>query len=236
MAFSPDGQTLASGSRYGTIRMWDIKNSQLKFDFIANEGGVYSVTFSPDGQTLATEGHPENANVLQLWDTATGKQVKNFTGHSDIVTSVVFSPDGATLTSYSTDKTLRIWNRSTGTPLQTVTGYNRGTVKSIMFSSHGRTMACLLSIANIQLWDPNTVTLTKTINANLRRISCIAYSPDNITFACGNSDGELVLLDSDSGEQNHIIMEAHTDRITSVAFSPDASILASCSYDKIIRL
>ena len=46
----------------------------------------------------------------------------------------------------------------------------------------------------------------------------------------------MVIFDADTGEQNHTIMDAHTDRITSVAFSSDGSILASCGYDQVIHL
>ena len=53
VAFSPDGQTFASGD-YKTINLWDAKTGQHKKTLIEHTGQVYSVAFSPDGQTLAS--------------------------------------------------------------------------------------------------------------------------------------------------------------------------------------
>ncbi len=54
VAFSPDGQTLASGSWVKTIHLWDAKTGQHKKTLTGHTGQVYGVAFSPDGQTLAS--------------------------------------------------------------------------------------------------------------------------------------------------------------------------------------
>ena len=55
VAFSPDGQTLASGSADKTVRLWDLRQPTAAPTVLrGHENWVYSVTFSPDGQTLAS--------------------------------------------------------------------------------------------------------------------------------------------------------------------------------------
>ena len=54
VAFSPDGQTLASGSRDDTVKLWDVDTGQEKASLTGHTSSVYSVAFSPDGQTLAS--------------------------------------------------------------------------------------------------------------------------------------------------------------------------------------
>ena len=149
---------------------------------------------------------------------------------------MAFSPDRRTLASYSPDNTVRIWDIATGALLQTITGHNTMAVRFTAYSSHGRTLACLSITGDFQLWDPHTTTLLKSFEVELNRISCAAYSPDNVTFACGNEYGALAIFDADTGAQNHTIMDAHTDRITAVAFSADGRTLASCGYDQVIHL
>ena len=82
---------------------------------------VYSVAFSPDGETLASgSGDLANDanNTVRLWDVSTGTEKQVLTGHTDAVRSVAFSPDGQTLASGSGDNTVRLWDVSTGTEIR----------------------------------------------------------------------------------------------------------------------
>ena len=107
MSFSPDGQTLASGSWDETIRLWDISTGDVVHTLTRHTGPVYSVSFSPDGQTLASGSWDR---TIRLWDISTGDVIHTLTGHTDIVFSVAFSPDGQTLASGSLDGTVLLWD------------------------------------------------------------------------------------------------------------------------------
>jgi WD40 repeat protein len=67
IAFSPDGQTFATGSYDTTIRLWDVDSWQCRAIF-QTHSIVHSVAFSPDGQTLASGG---DNGTLQLWNLET---------------------------------------------------------------------------------------------------------------------------------------------------------------------
>jgi WD40 repeat protein len=70
LAFTPDGNTLASGARDGTVLFWSVaKRQQIDSPLLTN-GGVNGLTFSGDGKTLATVSSSHN---LQLWDVASGQ-------------------------------------------------------------------------------------------------------------------------------------------------------------------
>jgi WD40 repeat protein len=54
VAFSPDGKTLAAGSRDTTIKLWDVRTGQELATLKGHVGGVMSVAFSPDCKTIAS--------------------------------------------------------------------------------------------------------------------------------------------------------------------------------------
>ena len=65
VAFSPDGQTLASGSADNTIRLWDLRQPAAAPTVLrGHENVVCSVAFSPDGQTLASGSGDQ---TIRIW-------------------------------------------------------------------------------------------------------------------------------------------------------------------------
>ena len=56
VAFSPDGNTIASGSRDRTVRLWDAETGEHRHTLTGHTDSVRSVAFSPDGTILASNG------------------------------------------------------------------------------------------------------------------------------------------------------------------------------------
>ena len=110
MAFSPDGQSLATGSEHSNhIPIWDVTTGEQR-QLITRPLGwpVNSMAFSPDGRTLASG----NVYRTYLWDIDTGEPLHALgahSGYSHQVHSVSFSPDGRTLASGIEDGTVLLW-------------------------------------------------------------------------------------------------------------------------------
>ena len=78
MAYSPDSQTLASGSSDKTIRLWDAVTGEHKQTLEGHTGEIRSIVYTPDGHTLASGSW---SGEIRLWDAVTGEHKQTLKEH-----------------------------------------------------------------------------------------------------------------------------------------------------------
>ena len=111
VAFSPDGQIVASASGDQTLKLWDVNTGNCIKTLTGHTNWVWSVAFSPDGKTLVSGSCDR---TVRLWDVSTGRCIRTLTGHTREIYSASFSPDGQTVASGCADETARLWDVNTG--------------------------------------------------------------------------------------------------------------------------
>ena len=229
VAFSPNGQTLASGSQDRTIRLWDLNNGKFNRILTGHRDAVNSIAFSPDGRTLASGSWD---GTIRLWNPNNGNLKRTLTGHTDGISSVAFSPDGQALASGSPDQTIRLWNPNNGKHIKTLTGHT-GDIPRMMFSPDGRTLASGSRDQMVRLWNPNTGQHKRTLANQTGGANPVAFSPDGATLLIGGRG--ISIWDTQTAQYKKPLTGDIGD-VLSVVFSSDGQMVASGSADSKVRL
>jgi WD40 repeat protein/tetratricopeptide (TPR) repeat protein len=125
-ALSPDGRWLATASSDGLARVWNAVSGAEAMSPFRHESRVSAVAFSPDGRWLLTGSWDGSARLWDLAPAAPGaratrpgddQRLRARLAHGAAVKQAVFGPDGLRIATVSVDRTLRMWDATTGEPL-----------------------------------------------------------------------------------------------------------------------
>lgn len=231
IAFSPDGQTLASVGYDETIRLWNTTIGKPLNNLKKPPQKTFSVAFAPNGKTMAVG----DDKSITLWEFNTGKLLHQLRKHSNNVKAIAFSPDGQRIISGSADKTARVWNTKTGKSMYTLKGHDIA-VTSVAFSPDGDTVATAGMDSTVRLWNAETEKPTQTFTGNLAggglggSVTSIAFSPNGKLIAAGSYDSFLHIWNIQTGElifrKKYSALGVHA-----VAFSPNGQLIAIGSTD-----
>ena len=224
-AFSPNGTQFCASSR-DSLYIWDARTGNIILGPLKGHASDITVAvFSRDGNQLFSGSSDK---TVRMWDSRSGTPVGvPFVGHTAKITSIISSPDGAQIVSTSAGNELRLWDVLTGTCLGT---FNPGSrrLDMIAFAKCGQII--FSDGESVRLWDSARATPN-----DCRLISSVTLVPTCSRLVCALDDGTLQIWDATSGTLICDPLRGHADKITSIAFSAEGTLIASASGDgKII--
>ncbi|KAI6788646.1 Guanine nucleotide-binding protein subunit beta-like, partial [Hortaea werneckii] len=165
-------------------------------------------------------------------ETSYGYPKRALKGHNHIVSDCVISSDGAYALSASWDKTLRLWELSTGATTRRFVGHNND-VLSVSFSADNRQIVSGSRDRTIKLWNTlGDCKYTITDKGHTEWVSCVRFSPNpqNPVIVSAGWDKYVKVweLATCRIQTDHI---GHTGYINTVTISPDGSLCASGGKD-----
>jgi WD40 repeat protein len=183
LALCPEGRTLASAGRDGTIRLWEVATRrQVRQLGPFAEDYTWPVAWSPDLATLAVGG-----DQVRLWRAADGKLVHQLGDESTSAASVAFSPDGHLLaTADRKGEFVRLWEVATGKPVARI---KAGRNTKVAFAPNGRILAAGDDSGTIRLWAVPSGQLQRTLPGRGSSTESLAFAPDGnaMAAACGDA-------------------------------------------------
>ncbi|BAY27939.1 WD-repeat protein [Calothrix sp. NIES-2100] len=255
VAFSPKGNWLATGSKDGTVRLWDKLNPDKPAIVLrGNTGEVKAVAISPDSKWLAAIS---NDTHIRLWDITTpnfNTAPQILRGHSKPINALSFSPDGKWLATAGQDAIVGLWDMKTqvpGSKMIPLRGY-KSKVLQVVFSPSGRWLATGESnnvigestSINVQLWNMTAISssatpiILKTKELTESNILGLAFSPDEKRLAAAISYTVQVwdLTSKNLTTTPATIIGTNNGWISSIAYSPDGRWLATGAGTTEVKL
>jgi len=245
IAFSPDGELLATGSDDQTIKLWETQTGQCRRTLRGHRRQIRSIAFSPDGNTIASASGDE---TVRLWDVSTGQCLRTLDDNTSWMFGVAFSPqsDAPRFATGSADQTVRLWDASTGECLKVLQGHSRR-VLCVAFSADGQWIASGSDDQTVRLWNAESGECLQVLEGHTGWVESVCFASsagnafrprpaiDQPLLASGGSDQTIKVWDAITGECVQTL-SGHSKWIHTIAFHPDGLHLASGSEDEMIKI
>lgn len=228
--FSPDGQTLVTSDKNGTIHFRTLQGQRLR-SFQTPDNTIDEIRFSPDGKRFATVIHQErgeakDVSMIRLW-TVQGNLLATFTSSSILSffsdysysspSRLNFTPDGNRLVTTegeleSSNLMLRLWNLQ-GQEVQRLSSISNGNVNdapAVSFSSDGQYAFLNDDSEFVSLW---SLARPTTFNGTQGKIRSLQFNASGDRLLARDNNGTVHLWDRQGKSIATIPGQVHTFRV-----------------------
>lgn len=236
VAWSPDGQRIASASSDGTVQVWNAGNGRSLSTYRGGTSEMLTVAWSHNGRYLAAGGAD---SLVHIWNASSYKPLLTYRGHTSVVTGVTWSADDRYLASCDTAGSMQVWQAADGKQITTT---------SSLGSAKGAGQAW-----NAVAWSPseNKVALAgnglvlvqdaltgKNANSygNGGIINSIAWSPDGTSIAFSAGGDTLAVWNVAQKRETALLSGQTTGDIYATSWSPNGKMIATGNADGLVEI
>ncbi|XP_044760022.1 serine-threonine kinase receptor-associated protein [Coccinella septempunctata] len=228
VALNSDATKAASGAADFTCKVWDAISGDELHSFQHNHI-VKSVNFSKDSNYLVTGSNEKLVRVFNLVNPESAPEV--YTGHTAGIKHVQFFRNDTHLISCADDKTLRVWDRSTGDEVQK---FEFPSVPSSFEVSRDGSVITVTHSNHVVFLDAERLNKIREFQLPTT-VNSASLHPDKSIFVAGGDDLKVYKFDYTTGSEIESF-KGHFGPVHCVKFSPDGELYASGSEDGTLRL
>lgn len=230
VAYARDDRQVLTGSRDGSIRLWDRHAAAVLRRWYPHQNHVNRIRVSPDGNWVLSHG---SDGLLAETSAETGLPRLKWERHMAGVRALVVTPDGSHAISGSSDKTIRWWETGGWTTIQTA-GCPGGEVHALAVSPDGALVAAGCKDGSVRVLQSASGKEVRALEGHRGYVRAVAFASAGEIVSAAD-DGSVRVWDAVTGRAVRKL-EAHLGGVLALAVSADARHLVSGGRDGTVRL
>ncbi|KAI8373832.1 WD40-repeat-containing domain protein [Blakeslea trispora] len=219
-----DKNTLVTGSRDQSIKIWNLTTGNCELQLDGHEGSVLCLLYD-DQQVISGSSD----STVIIFDRQTGGIVRILRGHQDSVLGVRVVRSNWVL-SCSKDRTIRLWDRQTG-ELVRLFGGHRAAVNAVQWQ--GYRIVSASGDRTVKIWNVDTGECLKTLTGHARGVACVEFDGKHIVT--GSSDQTIKVWDATTGECIYTLF-GHTQLVRTLQLDSAAGLIISGCYNGQLKI
>lgn len=194
LAFSPQGDRLATAAADGVIRVFEVASGAEQLTMTSHSDWVFAIAWNADGSKLASGSRDKTAKVF---DSKTGELLVTFAGHGQAVKGVAFHPEGNEVFSAGTDSKIQRWKIADGAKTADVASFGNEVYK---LTTGGGFLFAASADKTVRQFELASHKELRKFEGHTDWVLATAYHHGTQRLATGSYDGEVRIWNSADGQ------------------------------------